>query len=244
MVNTSTPQYRGMFDQLPLDNVNQFEGTILDEIVQQLHRFIMLPHSHDYTAIALYCAYTYVSGEFDFAPRLVLTSAEKRSGKTRTLEVIQTLVHSPQMTANISPSALYRVIQARPGITILFDEVDTVFNAKLATERSEELRGLLNAGFQKNGTVTRVNLSATDGLEEFSVFAPVVIAAIGNLPDTIADRSIPIRLRRRRYDETVEQFRLSVEAVELEQLGIRLGEHMEQYTGQLVGAQPNTPLNR
>jgi putative DNA primase/helicase len=43
---------------------------------------------------------------------------------------------------------------------------------------------------------------------EFSTWAPVAIACIGELPGTIADRSITVSMRRRRPDEVVERLRL------------------------------------
>jgi hypothetical protein len=44
-------------------------------------------------------------------------------------------------------------------------------------------------------------------VERFEVFGPKVLAGIGVLPDTIVDRSLPIRLKRRAPDEQVERFR-------------------------------------
>ena len=49
----------------------------------------------------------------------------------------------------------------------------------------------------------------TRRLQTFSVYCPKAFAGIGDcLPDTIADRAIPIRLKRRTRDEAVERFRL------------------------------------
>jgi hypothetical protein len=45
-------------------------------------------------------------------------------------------------------------------------------------------------------------------VEKFDVYGPKVIAGAGELPSTVADRSIPIRLRRRKPEESVERFRL------------------------------------
>ncbi len=43
--------------------------------------------------------------------------------------------------------------------------------------------------------------------EEFDVFGAKAIAGIGDPPATVADRSIPIRMRRRAPDEPVARFR-------------------------------------
>ena len=77
------------------------------------------------------------------------TSAEPESGKTRLLEVLHELVREPISTMNISDAALFRVIEAKAP-TLLFDEVDSIFNPK-ARERGlrDDLRALLNAGYRR-----------------------------------------------------------------------------------------------
>ena len=59
---------------------------------------------------------------------------------------------------------------------------------------NDELRGVLNSGHRKGGTVVRVT---GDDLEprQFATFGPCAIALIGTLPSTLADRSIPIELK-------------------------------------------------
>jgi hypothetical protein len=65
---------------------------------------------------------------------------------------------------------------------------------------------VLNAGFTPNGQVIR---SVGDDHEPraFNVFAPVAIAAIGALPDTLMDRAVVVSMRRKRPGETVERLR-------------------------------------
>jgi hypothetical protein len=72
---------------------------------------------------------------------------------------------------------------------------------------NEALRAVINSGHGKDGAVYR---AAGENFEpkRFSTFAPVAIALIGNVADTIKDRSICIRMRRRRHDEIVERLRL------------------------------------
>ena len=114
------------------------------------------------------------------------------------------LVAQPLPTANISDAALFRAIQLqRP--TLLFDEVDAIFG-KGSRER-EELRGILNGGWTRGGCVHRIGGPQRDSLESFDVFCPKALAAIGGLPDTVADRSITLTLKRKTAEERVERFR-------------------------------------
>jgi hypothetical protein len=46
-------------------------------------------------------------------------------------------------------------------------------------------------------------------VEQFSTWTPKVIALIGKLPDTLADRSITVKMRRKRNDEIKEKIRYS-----------------------------------
>jgi Protein of unknown function (DUF3631) len=89
--------------------------------------------------------------------------------------------------------------------TLLLDEVDTIFSGG-KDESKEGLRALLNAGFNRSATVPRCAGAAHD-IVDFPVFCAKVIAGIGRLPDTVADRSIPIVLARKTRQEAVERFR-------------------------------------
>jgi hypothetical protein len=67
----------------------------------------------------------------------------------------------------------------------------------------------MNGGYRRGAYVYRcVMQGSTRGIEKLSSFAPLAIAGLRTLPDTLASRSIMIRMRRRAPDEAVEQFRL------------------------------------
>jgi hypothetical protein len=105
---------------------------------------------------------------------------------------------------------IYRKIAiAKP--TLLLDEVDTIFTGG-KDESKEGLRALLNAGFNRSATVPRC-IGASHEVVEFEVFCAKVIAGIGKLPHTVADRAVPIVLARKMRSEPVERFR-SREAAE------------------------------
>jgi hypothetical protein len=82
--------------------------------------------------------------------------------------------------------------------------IDAVFSAR--GTGAEDLRGLLHAGYLRGGSVTRAARRG-GGVEHFSVLFPVALAGIGQLPDRVADRSIPIRMKRRGDRDLVEKLR-------------------------------------
>lgn len=102
---------------------------VLDTVCAFLSRFSVFPDQHCAPTLALWYAHTHAVDQFYVTPRLVLDSAEPGSGKTRVLEVAQHLVAVPEMTISATTAALFRLVSMGP-ITILFDEVDVIFNPK------------------------------------------------------------------------------------------------------------------
>lgn len=210
--------------------------SVLEDACRFVRRFVVLD-DWQADATALYVAHTHVHDAFGVTPYLAITSAEKRSGKTRLLEVIELLVREPLQTANISDAALFRVVDDRAP-TLLMDEVDAVFKAR---ER-EELRGLLNAGYRRGAKSHRMGGANNRTLDEFSVFCPKAFAGIGDcLPDTLTDRAIPIRLKRRTRNELVERFRLRDVEPEGSALRDRLADWLEPRHEYLAASRPALP---
>lgn len=176
----------------------------LDAVTAFLRRFLYLPSEHAYNALALWVAHTHVMDCWVTTPRLGLMSPEKRCGKTRTIEVLHTLVNDPIRTSNISTASLVRTIHERCP-TVFLDEVDTIWTGK--GER-EDLRSLVNAGYRVgDDTIRMVGEGAAMKATAFRTFAPIALAGIGKLPDTVADRTIHIPMQRKGPDDTVERWR-------------------------------------
>jgi hypothetical protein len=133
------------------------------------------------------------------SPRLAITSPEKGCGKTTLLDVLGCLVARPLTTSNATVGAIFRVVETMKP-TLLMDEAETFL------PENDELRGILNTGHRKGGSVLRC-VGDDHEPRMFSTWAPAAIAAIGKLPDTIEDRSISCKMRRRKATERVESFR-------------------------------------
>ena len=84
-----------------LDNPDGAE--LLDDLVTTLTRFVIFPDEHSTAAVALWIAATHALPWFDCAPRLVITSPEKRCGKTRLLDIIvvPAITRSPPATPRL-----------------------------------------------------------------------------------------------------------------------------------------------
>src|SRR5439155_122756 len=176
---------------------------LLWKTVEFLKRFVVFPSRHETIATALWVLHTHAIDAADATPYLAITSPEKQSGKTRLLEVLELLVARPWRAILPSEAVVFRKITIDKS-TLLLDEVDAIFSDKASTH--EALRAMLNAGHRRGAKIPRCN-TQTLAVSEFEVFGPKAISGIGDLPDTVADRSIPIRLARRARDERVEKFR-------------------------------------
>jgi len=159
--------------------------------------------------LALWTLATHVFGCFDAFPYLGITSPTKRCGKTRLAEVIELLSFNGLRTAGASAAAIFRTIEmyARKNntVTLMMDEAELLATK---SERSEDLRQILNAGYRQGQFVLRCGRKSDENFEpkQFTVYCPKVLVLIGNLPDTLADRCIPIAMRRRKPGEQVDRF--------------------------------------
>ena len=109
-------------------------------------------------------------------------------------------------------------------ITLLFDEVDSIWSGKGRDDNHEDLRSLLNAGYKRGATIPRCVGSNFD-VKHFKVYCAVALAGIGELPDTIMSRSIVIKMRRRAPDEAIEPFRIRIE----EEVGHKLRDRLANW---------------
>ncbi|MGP8200523.1 MAG: DUF3631 domain-containing protein [Limisphaerales bacterium] len=227
-------------------------AALLNELQGVFRRFVVLPKWAG-EMLALWTLHTYAFQFRDVSTYLGLESPEKRCGKTTLLTVLSELVNRPVVAANISSPALFRVIEeVRP--TLLIDEADTFLQG------NDELRGILNSGYtRKTAYVVRVANKAgqsnfpwageTNGgdsaapvptrLVRFSCWCPKVMAAIGRLPDTLADRCIVIRMQRKTAAETCERLK-NLDALPLRRQCARFA---QDHAEAIAAARPPLPSN-
>lgn len=149
--------------------------------------------------LALWAIGTHCFESFDSFAYLVITSHTKRSGKTRLSEILSFCASNPMNFSAMTPSTLFRVInpvaekiytEDEPFIppTIVFDEAES-----LSSESAGTMRSVLNAGYRKGQTVPR---TVGQDVVMFKVFCPKVFILIGDVYDTLRDRSIIVNMLR------------------------------------------------
>lgn len=211
---------------------------LLDALVAALVRYVVLPSPAAADAVALWIAATHAQPAWAHAPRLVIRAPEKRCGKSRLLDVVEAVVHDPFITVNSSPAAVYRSITDDPP-TLLVDEADTIFGPK--ADGNEDLRGLLNAGHQRNRPAKRYDANS-NRVESIPTFAMAALAGIGAMPDTIEDRAVVIRMRRRAPGEQVAPFRHRRDRPALRTLADQFHAWLRADLAVLEQAEPDMPV--
>lgn len=210
---------------------------MIEEAFRFLGRFICYPSPHTQVAHALWVLHTHLMPNWDITPRIAFLSPEPGSGKSRALEVTGYLVTNPVHAVNASPAYMFRKVGFEQDVTILFDEIDAIFGPK--ARENEELRGLLNAGFQRGAVVGRCVVRNKEVVvEEFPAYCAVALAGLGSLPDTIRTRSIIIRMRRRHAGEKVEHFRRRIHGPEGDRIRAMISDWAETFQ---VTAWPDLP---
>jgi hypothetical protein len=208
-------------------------AVLLERLAGFFDRHIFLPAGAA-DAMAAWTVHTHCFALFRHSPRLAFTSPERRCGKTTALDAVGLVCCKPLPTANVTAAAVFRVVEAAEP-TLLIDEADTFLS------ENEDLRGILNAGHKRGGQVIRCVGDEAEP-RAFGVFAPAAIAAIGNLPGTIEDRAIPVRMKRATRAERPEPLRTAAEAEGVE-LARRCARWVTDHITLLRDADPALPAS-
>lgn len=175
---------------------------LLDDLCAVIARHIILPRNVA-EAVALWILHAWSAGALDVSPYLMVVSPTKQCGKTTFLILMMWLTPRSILASNFSGPSVYRFIEEHEP-TLLVDEADSF------AKDDEALRGILNSGHTRAAayTVRCVGEGSNMGTQEFSTWCPKIIASIGPLADTLMDRSLTVRLRRKTKGETVERRKL------------------------------------
>jgi hypothetical protein len=182
-------------------------------ILEFMSKYMIFSDDCQALAVALWIVHTYATDAAYTTPYLYVNSAEKRSGKTRLIEVCESIAKNPVMAGNLTASTLFRSMNPESvdketgevtgagRSTLFIDEVDTIFTGAA----NEDLRSVLNSGYKSNGNVLR---TIGGEVKHFSTFGAKLLAGIdnGEVPDTVRDRCIRINLKRKKESQEVQRF--------------------------------------
>jgi hypothetical protein len=171
-------------------------GILLRALKEAIRRYVFASDDHALVA-ALWIMFSWLHEQVTHSPILFVTSAERDSGKTTLLGVINFLARRSLQSVDISGAALFRSI-TKWEPTLIVDEADD------ALVDNVDLRSVINSGWTRGQGTVRCHPD-THEPELFSTFAPKGVAMKGrNLPDTTLSRSVIVTMRPRRADDPEE----------------------------------------
>jgi hypothetical protein len=179
---------------------------LLTETVETIGAYVVM-NTHQLVACALWAAHTHAHDLRDVSPPLIIKSATKRSGKTKLVEVLERLVPRPMYVSGLRVAFLERSIEEHHP-TLLIDEYDALMKQDQAL--AEAARAQLNRSSRKRGAHVGKNVPLPGGgytPRMFSTWAATAVAGIGEPPDTVVDRGVPIDLKRKMTGEKVKPLR-------------------------------------
>lgn len=163
---------------------------LLTDVAGLIRRYVDLPDAKA-DAVTLWIAHTFLHGRLDFSTILNVTSATKRCGKSLLMEVAGALaLRALTVSGRITPAGMFRII-AQHEPTLILDEADTFMGD------DPELRGIVNGSQRREMAFVIRTVGEDHEPRLFRTWCPKAISGIGDLPDTVADRAVTVRLERR-----------------------------------------------
>jgi hypothetical protein len=216
-------------------------GALLADIYEFLGRFIAYPSEQAHVAHVLWIIHAHLMEAWESTPRIAFLSPEPGSGKTRAMEITETLVPRACETINTTVAYLFRRIameEQKP--TLLLDEVDALFKGR--GPQVEDIRALINAGHRRGAKIGRcVVRGKTIEPEEVEAYCAVALAGLGWLPDTLMSRSIIIRMRKRAPDEVISPYRRRYNEREGHELRDRIAAWASSRVSEMAQSAPEMP---
>jgi uncharacterized protein DUF3631 len=169
---------------------------LLNELMARVRRFAVM-HDDVATALSLWVMFSWLHEIAVHSPNLIVTSAERDSGKTTLLGVLGFLTPRAYPAVELTGPNVYHVVD-RLHPTLIIDEADKLFH------RKPDLMHIVNAGWTRGTKIPRMVRGV---IHQFDPFCPKIVGMKGlALPDTTASRSIIVKLWPRMPQEKVSDF--------------------------------------
>jgi hypothetical protein len=199
------------------DGEGDAERNLGEALVAYLTDYVHMPRPTA-AAVTAWVMASWLSDLWDRFGHLGITSILEGCGKTRLLELLLQVCRNAELTVSVSSASIYRMIETgRP--TLLHDEAQGLIRPESEFERN--LYNLFCGSISKDAMVRRCAGQEHES-KQFPSYCPKVVALIGGLPRAMADRCLPILLRRITRDETVKRARMK----DIEEGGTKLRDRL------------------
>ena len=216
-------------EEIPLDGAK-----LLDEAVDFIKRFVVLPSGAYADVCAVWCAGSHAYGAFQTYPRLGFVSDHPASGKSRAMTINGLLAAKTKTLTNYTAAVLVRWLGK--GRTVALDETDTIFR----TDKSAPLmQAALNDGFTFKGVADKC--AGADDVAERSIYCPVMFGGLRKLPPAVMSRSLLVYMEKRKPEQKIDSYMARLHDPQGEAIGQALGDWAGSVAMQLAAAWPDLP---
>ncbi|MBL8993707.1 MAG: hypothetical protein JNM63_10225, partial [Spirochaetia bacterium] len=172
---------------------------------EYLKRYYWFQYEEDAVFLTIWIMGTYVYRIFQYYPYAWL-KASKNSGKTHLLNLSAMLAFNGDSSVTPTEAVLFRDVSENL-VTMCVDEVEKL--RSVDKEKYGAIMSLLNAGFQKDGKVKRVEKDESGQFvtKSFSVYSPKILAGINHLEDVLQDRTVRLDIIRKMKGEPAERLK-------------------------------------
>ncbi len=167
--------------------------TLIADIQAYIEQYVTFSNQDYSFAAALWVLGTYLHQGFDAFPYLVITSHTKRSGKTRFSEVLSFMASNPRSLTGVTPATVFHAIKSLQP-TLFVDEAEGLSGGRNGQAGDHMMRSVMNSGYRKGQSIPR--MAGRDEVEEWPTYCPKVFVLIGDVYDTLRDRSIIVTMQR------------------------------------------------
>ena len=158
------------------------EEELIKEIKTFIHKYLDISPMFEQIA-TYYALFSWVYDRFSEVPYL-RAIGDFGSGKSRFLQVIGSICYRPIFTGGATTTApIFRILDEIRG-TLILDEADL-----RSSDMTQDIIKILNMGYQKGGTVLRMQGKELMEMKAFDVFSPKIIAT----RETFSDKALESR---------------------------------------------------
>jgi hypothetical protein len=177
------------------------DNPIVADLERYLSSYVTFQDDGYRFTAALWTLGTYLWRGFSTYPYLVVTSDTKRSGKTTLAELISFASNAPRSISGVSVASVLRMMRDE-GASLFIDEAET-----LSSEAQNLMRAVLNVGYRRGQSIPRVGKGGEN--EYWPAYGPKCFILIGDVYDTLRDRSVIVYMKRasapQRYRQDVAE---------------------------------------
>ncbi len=189
-------QFRASASPIPKTAPVPTTEELVNKIAGVISKHLYLPDYRLPTLVAVWILGSHLYDLFPYYGYLWITGPGKRCGKSTLLSILNELCHNTS-GVQVSPTGPVLFRLTHQGQTLILDEVESL--RKRDSQTAGIISDLLNSGFVKGGKIFRceeLKGRYSDEPRAWNTYSPKALAGINDLPETVADRSFKIEMRR------------------------------------------------